>query len=83
MKIPEPKDIQTIVDEINSTSRPDLEMYNEWHDEYLNLPKDLQAQEKLSNGNILRKHLLAKKYGPLLYNNYGHEWRQDESNTQI
>jgi len=83
MKIPEPKDIQTIVDEINATPRPDLEMYNEWHDEYLNLPKDLQAQEKLSNGDILRKHLLAKMYGPLLYNSYGHEWRQDESNTQI
>jgi len=76
MKIPEPKHIQTIVDKINATPRPDLEMYNEWHHEYLNLPKDLQAQEKLSNGDILRKHLLAKQYGPQLYNNYGHEWEK-------
>ena len=81
MKIPNSIDLQKVLYSIDLTDRPDVHMYNEWHDEFLKLTPEQKAEERLSDGPILRKHLLAKQYGPHLYNNYGHEWRQDESNS--
>jgi len=81
MKIPEHIDFQKIVDEINATPKPHVEMYNEWYNEFLQLTPEQKAEERLRDGAIYRKHLLAKKHGPHLYNNYRQEWRQDESNS--